>query len=420
MKILLSAYACHPTIGSEARLGWQWAQQLAARGHQVWVLTRETSRSDIETFLGAVECPDNLHFLYHECPRLLPVLKLLKARFRYFYYYVWQWGAHKLARRCHARESFDLVHHVTWVQYRAPSFMGRLGIPFVFGPVAGGESTPWRLRLVSGLRQALVDLLRDAWSVIARIDPMVLRTYRDAMRINVTSPDTLRRLPAWAAPKAHVQLAIAYEPPSTPPKVEQPAQQGLRLLFVGRFLGLKGMSMGLNALARVLKDNPGAALTMVGDGPERDAWRSQAERLGIGARVTWIDWIAHDDVQALYASHDVLLFPSLHDSGGLVVLEAMAQGMPVVCLDLGGPGIMVDATCGIKVAVAQCSRRMVEAALAEALLRLMTEPGLLARLGVGARRRTSQFDWNSLIAGTYGPIADLKSTQPLVACKAES
>ena len=52
------------------------------------------------------------------------------------------------------------------------------------------------------------------------------------------------------------------------------------------------------------------------------------------------------EVEDRYRSADIFVFPSLRDSGGLVVLEAMAHGLPVVCADLGGPGLIVDETCG--------------------------------------------------------------------------
>ena len=409
MKILLSAYACHPASGSESRLGWSWAQQLAARGHEVWVLTRGVVRQDIERHFAAAGQPPNLHFIYHECRMLLPWLKLLKARFRYAYYYFWQWGAYKAAARAHAQHGFDLVHHATWVQYRAPSFMGRLGIPFIFGPVGGGEAAPWRLRSIIGLRQWGVDLLRDGWGLLARLDPMVRRTYREAARIPVTSAETRAKLPRWARAKAQLQLAIAYEAPAglQPRQAAAPHAGSLKFLYVGRFLGWKGMALGLAAFANVAPRFPEASLTLVGKGPAGPGWRRLARSLGITDQVRWIDWLPHDEVETLYASHDVLLFPSLHDSGGLVVLEAMSRGLPVVCLNLGGPGVMVDEACGARVEVAGRSRREVETALAAALERLLAAPDLLASLRQGAQKRAARFNWDQLIDGVYADIAPI-------------
>lgn len=402
MRILLSAYACHPKTGSEARLGWRWALELAARGHEVWVLTREANRLDIEHELARLSGTDTLHFLYYDHAWLLPWLKRLRARFRYFYYYAWQWGAYQVARRQHAGRPFDLVHHVTWVQARAPSFMGRLGVPFIFGPVGGGEAAPWRLRGVLGARQWLIDLLRDVWTLLARLDPYTYRTYLAAARIHVTTPETLRLVPRSQRLRANVLSAVAYEPEGGQVSLPAASTGGLRLLYVGRFLGLKGMALGLVAFAALCRQRPASRLTLIGAGPAEAAWRKQARRLGIADKVEWIAWMPHGQVLRRYSSYDALLFPSLHDSGGLVLLEAMAQGLPVVCLNLGGPGVIVDEGCGIKVDVKGRSRREVEEALAVALLRLAEDTALHNSLRQGALARSEEFRWEKLIANCYG------------------
>ena len=60
----------------------------------------------------------------------------------------------------------------------------------------------------------------------------------------------------------------------------------------------------------------------------------------------WVEWLPHDQLHEHYYQHDALLFPSLRDSGGMVVLEALAHGLPVVCTDRGGPGLIVNRRCG--------------------------------------------------------------------------
>ena len=111
----------------------------------------------------------------------------------------------------------------------------------------------------------------------------------------------------------------------------------LRLLFAGRFLDWKGMHLGLAALAELLRRGCRARLTIVGSGNAVTRWRDQARALGLEAAVDWLERVEHDRMADLYRAHDALLFPSLHDSSGQVVLEALACGRPVVCLDLGGP-----------------------------------------------------------------------------------
>lgn len=405
MRVLLSAYACHPSAGSDDAVAWGWAIQLSRQGAEVWVLTRELNRPAIEAHLAQHEEIPGLRFAYYENHALMPVLRRLRARFRYFYYYAWQYGAYRVAAGLHKTVGFDVVHHVTWVQGRSPSFMGRLGIPFILGPLAGGEAAPWPLRGVLGLRQWIVDLIRDIWTQIAKLDPWVRQTYRQATHIFVATPDSLALVPKSERMRARVQLAIAFEPSARMPVRVGAPGPGLKLLYVGRFLGWKGMELGMTAFAQLAQAHPASRLTLVGSGPEEQRWRRRAEQLGIADKLEWVAWLPREEVETLYAQYDALLFPSLHDSGGLVILEAMSAGLPVVCLDIGGPGQIVDATCGIKVEVRGRTRWQVETDLATALLRLSNNPDSLFGLRESAKDRARMFTWQWLIDTVYRPFA---------------
>jgi glycosyltransferase involved in cell wall biosynthesis len=100
---------------------------------------------------------------------------------------------------------------------------------------------------------------------------------------------------------------------------------------------------------------------------------------------------------------DVLLHPSLHDSGGYACVEAMACGKPIICLDLGGPATLVDSECGIKVKAGDPEQTLRD--LAGALRLLAQDSVLRARLGTGARRVVAaRCDWDhkgDLVYGKY-------------------
>ena len=93
----------------------------------------------------------------------------------------------------------------------------------------------------------------------------------------------------------------------------------------------------------------------------------------------------------LYRSHDLFLFPSLHDSGGFVVLEALSLGLPVVCLDLGGPKDIVTANSGIVIKHNDRDTAQVATAMAGEILRLLSSPDSLASLSAGAVSRAQDF-----------------------------
>jgi glycosyltransferase involved in cell wall biosynthesis len=329
----------------------------------------------------------------------------------HLYYLLWQWRAARAARALHRERPFDRVHHVTFVSVRQPCFLGGLGAPFVFGPVSGGESIPWRLRGGRGLGAFMAELARDAANLLVRVDPLMASTFHAAERIVVTSASTRALVPARFRAKTGLSLAIGIDAEDWARVAPPRAPDGtLRLLFVGRLVGFKALDLALEALARAA--DPALRLTVVGDGPIGARWRARAAALGLDTIMTWQPWRPRADLPALYAVHDALLFPSLRDSGGLVVLEALASGLPVVALDLGGPGLVLDETCGIRVAAQGRGRAAVVADLAGAVVRLANDPGLLRRLALAAPARARAFSWRALAGALYPDDAKVADHAP--------
>src|ERR1035438_5848043 len=118
----------------------------------------------------------------------------------------------------------------------------------------------------------------------------------------------------------------------------------LKLLYAGNLRPLKGVHLAVQAIA-LLRGQVSIKLTIVGKGPEESKLKEEVCRLGLQGFIHFLRWVPRVEVLALYETHDALLFPSLHDSGGTVVMEAIAHGRPVICLDLGGPATTVDEHC---------------------------------------------------------------------------
>jgi glycosyltransferase involved in cell wall biosynthesis len=405
MKVLLSAYACEPNKGSEPGVGWCWALEIARLGHDVWVLTRANNRESIEIELAKTAPVGNLHFIYYDLPEWAKRWKK-GSRGVHLYCLLWQWGAYRLARKIHAQERFERVHHITFISIRQPSFMGNLGIPFIFGPVAGGERAPWPLRKGYGLRGWLRDFLRDLLSILPRVDPLIRRTFMQADQIYVTSEQTRALLPGKYRNKAVVQLAIGFSDDELAPVPEKKvvdavAQNGLNIIYVGHLLYLKGMHLGIPAFADLLGKFPDARMTIVGSGPDEKRWRMLGERSGAGERIEWRPWVARKELSSFYSSNDVFLFPSLHDSGGMVVLEAMACGLPVICFDLGGPGVIVDDTCGFVIKTGGLNQEQAIKKMADCMIRLAEDPARVMKLALGATMRVKEFSWQAQVAKLY-------------------
>ena len=388
LRVLMSAYGCEPGKGSEPGIGWNVAREMARR-HDVWVITRANNRGAIESALAQGPTP-GLHFEYYDVPRWASWWKR-GSRGVQLYYYLWQWGIHAVARRLHREVGFDVAHHVTFVKYWAPSPLARLGVPFLWGPVGGGDSTPRAFLADLSPASRRYERLREAARWVGERDPLVRLTARRAGLAVATTPETATAVTRIGARRVELLSQVGFAPHEIATAAPVAPRQGaFRVISMGNLLGLKGYHLGLRAFARL---GEGASeYWIVGDGPERGNLEREARKLGVSARVRFFGRLPRSEAVARLAECDVLLHPSLHDSGGIVCLEALGAGKPVVCLDLGGPSLIVTAETGCSIA-ARDPAQSVEA-MGAALRRLAGDAELRARMGAAGRRRVAEeYNW---------------------------
>ena len=156
MRVLLSAFACHPGSGSEPSIGWELSRQLA-KWHEVHVLTDPANRKGISEKLSKTSQP-NVEFTYVSAGGF-PAKLAWKPFSHHLYYLAWQIAAYRAARQLHAQRRFDVVHHATYVNSWLPTFMGDLGIPFIWnaGP---RETSPLHFLRSMSWRSGLAEIAR--------------------------------------------------------------------------------------------------------------------------------------------------------------------------------------------------------------------------------------------------------------------
>ena len=161
MNILLSAYACEPFKGSEPAVGWNWAQELSKQGHNVYVVTRKNNEGNINKYYK--NKPKKIKFIYYDLPNLFIKLFSRKGKSNplSFLYFFWQIGIYFVIKPYIKKIKFDYIHHVTFVSLRYPSFLCYLNVPFLLGPVAGGDKVPIKLTKKFRLKNKLFEYLRD-------------------------------------------------------------------------------------------------------------------------------------------------------------------------------------------------------------------------------------------------------------------
>jgi glycosyltransferase involved in cell wall biosynthesis len=408
-RVLLSAYACSPLWGSEPGVGWRWALELSKR-HEVMVVTHAYFKDDIDDALRRQPCP-GLHFTYFRAPHISGhPHRELNSR---LYYLLWQATVRRHVARLVHEWRPDALHHLTWGSYRLPTFLGALGVPLVIGPVGGGEGAPRRLYRSWPWREYGFYSLRACSIVCSRWDPLVRLGLRHAACVLTKTAQTRQALPLWVQGKAFeagetgIADALQCPPPraltrSAPPS--SPAGRTLQLLFAGRLLGGKGITYLLAAMQLLRARRTPAHLTVAGDGRLLKWAQRTVARQGLAACVSLLGKVPREQMTALYDSSDLLAFPSWHDSSGNVVTEALARGLPVLCLDIGGPRYVVDPSCAVVVSVGGLDEAGLALALADQIEALAQDPERLAQLARGACTRARELSWASQVARAYDQI----------------
>jgi len=394
---MLSAYACEPYRGSEPSVGWNWLLESCKTKNEVWVLTRRNNKDIIETYFQENEIPDNLTLIYYDLPKKL---MFLKKRFGiYLYYLLWQIGSYLSVRKLHKTTSFDKVHHVTFATIRQPSFMGLLGIPFIYGPAGGGESPPYHLIKKFPWRPKKSELIRNLANLFVKFDPLMHITFFSANKIVVTSEQSKNIVPRFYRHKVVVKLAIAQSNYVVPSVKLLTHEDTIKLLFIGRFEYWKGIHLCIKSLVELKRNfkELNVRLTLIGEGVYKKELQTLAKVLGVDSMIDWHSWMEQSELAEFYSSHDVFVFPSLHDSGGMVVLEALAASMPVICLNLGGPATIVTETSGIVIDAHLSEEKICQKIALEISMIIRAENYL--NYCENARIRSQELTWEKLVVG---------------------
>ncbi|MDB6023337.1 MAG: hypothetical protein JWQ04_3194 [Pedosphaera sp.] len=390
LKVLLSAFACEPHTGSEPEVGWQWALQMA-QYHDVTVLARADSRAGIEKELDLLRGTRPLpRFVYHDEGRFL---LWIKARFRTIrlYYFFWQISAWKIFSRLTRENHFDLLHHVTYAGYRFRTAIWNHGVPTIWGPVGGIQSIPWRLLPWKYPAPLMLEVFRHFNNFVQSFPFHRLRKRAQLTTITLASTQEMAETFQGLGVKATLMptVGLHVRDMSVPPR--RAPQGPLKVLFVGSVITLKGIDLAIEAMAEAGTD---ATFTIVGDSKFMSNARRLVSKLGIGSKVEFRGRLPLRETLRCYPNFDLFLFPSLHDTGGFALIEAMSWSVPAICLDCGGPRIAVREGAGFRIPLD--SRKAVVAGLAEAVRKYDRNRELLVEHGRAAREIILRdYDWDT-------------------------
>jgi glycosyltransferase involved in cell wall biosynthesis len=400
LKVLISAYACNPAGNphlhpGEDLVGWHLVEQLK-KYHEIWVITHTYNRAEIGHILKGKSW-ESVHFIYVKLPPFIRLLYRVGFGER-IYYYLWQIAAWRMAVRLHRKYHFDLAHHLTFGNYWMPSFIGAfLSVPFIWGPIGGGQKIPRVFLKGFSFYEKLSEYGRDAAQWVGRTLLLSRRICMHRARtILVCNRETKAMFPMryWKNIQYFPVNGISKEE-LAPKIVVSKKNKIFSFITAGRYIRLKGFDIILKAFSSFLKYGIRAKLDVVGQGPKETELRRLAQNLNLTGCVRFMNWLTREDLLKHLRRSDVFLFSSFRDGGGAVVIEAMASGIPVICLDVGGPGFHVRKGWGIKIIPGKPQDVVKE--FAEALKRLSEDSAARRAMGMsGLARAKSYYLWDRL------------------------
>jgi glycosyltransferase involved in cell wall biosynthesis len=295
----------------------------------------------------------------------------LDDRFTRLRYTAWQLLAACKVLRLNRVKHFRLIHHCSWGTLTGPTFVWATGIPFVWGPIGGGQTTPMVLARFLG-RGGNLERFRNFWVRCTAAMPWVKVTVRRARHCFVTNHSTLDAVQRLGGQNVSVLPLDAITNLEKLPIARGTNGSAPQIIWVGRLIPRKAPLLALEVHARVLQTLD-ARLVFAGGGELRKVCEARARELGIGNRVSFLGQVRFQDIPALLGASELMIFTSIRDSFPQVALEALASGVPVVLLGHHGAELLPPAAV---VTIPVTTPEETVSSFAAAVVRVLSQPEL--------------------------------------------
>ena len=355
-KILLIAYACEPNKGSEPGVGWNIAIELS-KYFDVTVITRTNNKNNIEKEI----INKNIKFLYIDLPIIFLYLK--KYLGIQIYYIIWQ--IFTIMKLFKYKLKYDLIYLITLGNLFYINLFPFFFKPFIWGPLGFGYNAPIKYWKYYSKKGKINEIFRIIIKYINRINPILYFTIRNTAKIFAVSPITenyIKKLYKKANVKILSQTGINLKNFELLNKQNSKINDQLKfiknndefiILMTGRLVHWKGFSIGILAFYKFIQKVNNTKLLIIGNGPELSYLNKLINRLRISEYVILYPEVAYETYIEILKLSDLFIYPSLHEPGSFVLLEAICAKKNIICFRYGEPDTIVVDNMGIKIQVGE-------------------------------------------------------------------
>ena len=387
-------------MGGESARPYHYFRTMRARGIEVWLCVHERCKKELTELLGpdidrVTFAPDTWkHKLLWKIGRPMPEQFRISTTGALSQLMTQRWQKH-IMKLLVPQKAIDVVHQPIPISPKQPTAIDNVGVPVVIGPLNGDINYPAAFKhMESATVRLSVAFGRGLSAMANKLIPGKLH----AKILLVSNERTARALPKGVQGKVVRLVANAVDLSTWAVAPARDPHAAPRFCFLGRLVDFKMIDILLEAFAPIAKEF-NARLDIIGEGDQRPKLEALTAKLGIGANVNFAGWMKYKESAALMAMSDAMVFPSLREPGGAVVMEAMAVGLPVIAADWGGPADYVGTEAeGAGMLIPPDTRETFIAGLTAGMRKLAESPTLRREMSEKARQRAvDQFQWGTRV-----------------------
>ena len=390
IKVLINAYACSPNMGSEPGMAWNWCVNLA-KYCELHIITEGEFKDKIESDLPNLSHGNNMHFYYNPLSEEIRKMCWNQGDWRFYKHYKkWQYKTYELAKKIVKNEDIQILHQLNMIGFREPGYLWKIqDIPFVWGPVDAKEKFPVSyLNGASVKTKAFTHLKNSITKLQLKYSNRVSKAVNSANVVVAASSNSQQAFKKFFnidSPLINETGCYIQEHPV----LNKIDKDGLDLLWVGKLDFRKQLGVAIQTLVK-LKDIP-VKLHVVGGG-DSIFYKEMARKLEVADAVKWYGLITHKEVQQIMQKSDLFFFTSVAEGTPHVVLEAISNNLPVLCMDTCGQGDSVNDNVGIKVELSTPNDAI--EAFATNIRYLYNNKEVLYRMAQNCKNRQKELSWD--------------------------
>lgn len=368
-------------MGSEQGMGWNWISNIA-KTCEVFVITESEYENVNSRLVGNCEqygitkeqC-DRMHFYFisageteEESAKIRSMCWNQGTWSFYLKYAKWQEKALAVARNIideqeNSGSKIDIMHQLNMAGFREPGMLykinderirqGKKRIPLIWGPMTGYGSIPFPFMLSGGLKFAAFYSLKNTLNLLQLImQPRVRKMVKYSDKLIAATPEMKNGIDKfYDVDIEHINETGCVIKNDEVSFVKTFSKEGFKVLWVGRFMYTKQLEIALKVMGQ-LTNLKNIEFHIVGKGftdEETQAMRAKAVEYGAEKICHWHGQIPNSEVHKLMQKSDIFFFTSIFEATSTVILEAIQNGLPIVCFDRCGFGPIVDDTIGMKI-----------------------------------------------------------------------